>query len=74
MNHWSPTLLFTSFGLAGLQAAEPSADEFYLRDTVQTIRLTISKGNLQKMHDSLPERIYVPVSYTHLTLPTILLV
>lgn len=63
MNHWSPTLLFTSFGLAGLQAAEPSADEFYLRDTVQTIRLTISKGNLQKMHDSLPERIYVPGNF-----------
>ena len=63
MNHWSPTLLFTSIGLAGLQAAEPSADEFYRRDTVQTIRLTISKGNLQKMHDSLPERIYVPGNF-----------
>ena len=60
---WSPPLLFISIGLAGLQTAEPSADEFYRRDTVQTIRLTISKGNLQKMHDSLPERIYVPGNF-----------
>lgn len=44
-------------------AAQPTADEFYRRDTVQTIHLNISKGNLQKMHDSLPERIYVPGNF-----------
>ena len=63
VNHWSSTLLCLSAGLAGLQAAEPSADEFYRRDTVQTIHLNISKRNLQKMHDALPERIYVPGTF-----------
>ncbi|MDP6337591.1 MAG: hypothetical protein QF562_03435, partial [Verrucomicrobiota bacterium] len=59
MNRWTTTFLCLNAGLAVLQSAEPSADKFYRRDSVQTIHLTISEVNLQKMHDALPERIYV---------------
>ena len=49
--------------LATVQAVEPGADEFYQNDKVQTIHLTISQENLKRMHDALPERIYVPGTF-----------
>ena len=47
-------------GLTSVHADEVDADEFYQLDKVQRIHLTISQKNLKKMHDALPERIYVP--------------
>ena len=46
--------------LTSVHADELDADEFYQLDKVQRIHLTISQQNLKKMHDALPERIYVP--------------
>ena len=46
-----------------VQAAKPDSDEFYQRDKVQTIYLTITGENLKKMHDALPKRIYVPGTF-----------
>jgi len=63
VKRWTTTFLCLNAGLAVLQSAEPSADKFYRRDSVQTIHLTISEVNLQKMHDALPERIYVPGTF-----------
>ena len=63
MNQLASITLYLGVGMATPLAAQPTADEFYRRDTVQTIHLNISKGNLQKMHDALPERIYVPGTF-----------
>ncbi|HJN88865.1 MAG TPA: hypothetical protein QGG93_00935, partial [Verrucomicrobiota bacterium] len=41
-------------------AAELTSDDFYKREQVQEIHLTISKIDLDKMKKALPERIYVP--------------
>ena len=54
------TLLFS--GLSEIRAAELKSDDFYKREQVQEIRLTISKSNVAKMKRALPERIYVPAS------------
>ena len=54
------SLLF--FGLSETCAAELKSDDFYKREQVQEIRLTISKSNVAKMKRALPERIYVPAS------------
>jgi|TARA_B100001971_G_scaffold76283_1_gene70309 hypothetical protein len=50
-------------GIAACLAAEAGSDDFYRRDHVQTIHLTLSEANLNKMHDTLPERIYVPGTF-----------
>ncbi len=43
-------------------AAELTSDDFYKREQVQEIHLTISKIDLDKMKKALPERIYVPAT------------
>ena len=63
MKNWASTILFLGVGLTTLQATKPTADEFYRRKKVQTIHLSISTDYLKKMHDSLPERIYVPGTF-----------
>ncbi|MDP7050767.1 MAG: CotH kinase family protein [Verrucomicrobiota bacterium] len=50
--------------LTTVPAVEPGADEFYQHDKVQTIHLTISQENLKKMHNALPERIYVSGTFS----------
>lgn len=50
-------------GIATCLAAGAVSDDFYRRDHVQTIHLTLSEANLKKMHDALPERIYVPGTF-----------
>ena len=53
----------TANGLASLRAHEIMARDFYEREQVQEIRLTISEMNLKKMKEALPERIYVPATF-----------
>ena len=52
---------FTS-GLSTVCAIELTSDDFYERERVQEIRLTISGLNLKKMKEALPERKYVPAT------------
>lgn len=61
-------LLFLAMAFAPRGAARtgarsktaPTAAAFYEPDTVQDIHLTIKEADLKRMHDALPERIYVP--------------
>ena len=53
---------FFSSGLSMLCATELTSDDFYERERVQEIRLTISELNLIKMKEALPERKYVPAT------------
>ena len=53
---------FFSSGLSMVCATELTSDDFYERERVQEIRLTISELNLMKMKGALPERKYVPAT------------
>ena len=53
---------FFSSGLSMVCATELTSDDFYERERVQEIRLTISELNLIKMKEALPERKYVPAT------------
>ena len=53
---------FFSSGLSMVCATELTSDDFYERERVQEIRLTISGLNLKKMKEALPERKYVPAT------------
>ena len=53
---------FFSSGLSKVCATEMTSDDFYERERVQEIRLTISELNLIKMKEALPERKYVPAT------------
>lgn len=53
---------FFSSGLYKVCATELTSDDFYERERVQEIRLTISELNLIKMKEALPERKYVPAT------------
>ena len=54
---------FFSSGLSTVCATELTSDDFYEREQVQEIRLTISGLNLKKMKEALPERKYVPATF-----------
>ena len=53
---------FFSSGLSMVCATELTSDDFYERERVQEIRLTISELNLIKMKEALPQRKYVPAT------------
>ena len=53
---------FFSSGLYKVCATELTSDDFYERERVQEIRLSISGLNLAKMKEALPERKYVPAT------------
>ena len=53
---------FFSSGLSMVCATELTSDDFYERERVQEIRLTINGLNLKKMKEALPERKYVPAT------------
>ena len=58
-------LIYSGFffsGLSSICAAELTSNDFYKRDQVQEIHLTVSNVDLDKMKKALPERIYVPAS------------
>ena len=54
---------FFSSGLSMVCGTELTSDDFYEREQVQEIRLTISGLNLKKMKEALPERKYVPATF-----------
>ena len=54
--------VFFASGLFIICTAELTSDDFYKREQVPEIRLTISKIDLDKMKKALPERIYVPAT------------
>ena len=53
---------FFSSDLSMVCATELTSDDFYERERVQEIRLTISGLNLKIMKEALPERKYVPAT------------
>ena len=60
------TLFFSLFLLASRILAEgtgDATDQFYDRDSVQTIHLEIKAEDLERLHRALPERIYVPGTF-----------
>lgn len=55
------TLVAQEKSAKSLKAAR---QKFYQSDVVQTIKLEIAEGQLKRMHAALPERIYVPATFT----------